>query len=92
MEPNQAGVPDLVHEVVPLDDLPRVLEEDAQELELLHGQLERLARTGRYMRVEVHADVSGLEDGLGRRSGLPDRRRTARMRAASSAALNGLVT
>ena len=93
VEPNQAGSQTSCTSSFALDELPGALEQDAQELELLHRQLQRLACLRRLVRAEIHADVAGLEHrprSAPRSS--PVRRRTARTRAASSAALNGFVT
>ncbi len=87
-------IPDLVDDLVAAHDLAGALEQHAQELELLHGQVERhavaasrCACPGRAARRRTRAPSPSPPPGS--RS---LRRSTARIRATSSAALNGFVT
>ena len=86
-------VPDLRHEVVALHQPAGALEEDAQELELLHRELDGLPVPGDRPRVEVHGDVAARQDSAGRARGLghapPEDGAHA---GTSSAALKGFVT
>jgi hypothetical protein len=64
-----AGVPDFVHQRLPPDEPARVLDEHAEQLELLHRRLERLAGPRHEAAIDVHLDVSDLDDLLLRRCG-----------------------
>src|SRR5581483_4940437 len=76
--------PDLVEELVPRDDLARVLDEVLQDLELARGEVELDALAGRLEGLEVDVDVAparllpgarrlgAAEDGLDARHELDD--------------------
>ena len=86
-----AHAPDAVEQLVARDDDAGVLEQVREQVELLAGQLDGLARDADLARLRVEGDVADLEQLGAARSGSV-RRRTALTRAASSRGENGFET
>ena len=87
-------IPDLVDDLVAAHDLARALQQHAQQLELLHGErpaARRPASRRACPRSTRTSPASSTVPAAGAGS-CSLRRRTARIRATSSAALNGFVT
>ena len=85
-------LPDVGQQLPLRDHLARPRGQREQQVELLAGQLQRLAREGRRAGALVDDQVAD-PDRLRRRSRAPpDRRSTARIRAASWSVPNGLTT
>ena len=67
--------PDPVEQLVARDDDAGVLEQVREQVELLAGQLDGLARDGDLARLRIDDDVAELEQaGVGRRLGPPQQR------------------